>query len=151
MLKFFYTHPGEGASWPWWYGSGIYNNMWWSLSVTCDRSVVFSGSSGFLHQHNWPPRHNWNIVEYYIWCGFRTISLAKSVTWYTEYLMYFFHCEETRPPVSIFTYIDAMLLNLDAPVPQQTKRTFVNLSVFKNIIKFQNFQKISKFQKFQKN
>jgi hypothetical protein len=61
--------------------------------------------------------------------------------------------------VSIFKYIDAMLLNLDpdisvpdrvytppvvnnmaeAPVPQQTKRKFVNLSVFKNFIKFQNF------------
>jgi hypothetical protein len=28
----------------------VYNIMWKSLSVTCDRSVVFSGSSGFLHQ-----------------------------------------------------------------------------------------------------
>ena len=26
-------------------------------------SVVFSGSSGFLHQYNWSPRYNWNIVE----------------------------------------------------------------------------------------
>jgi hypothetical protein len=33
------------------------------LSVTCDRSVVFSRYSGFLHQWNWPPRYNWNIVE----------------------------------------------------------------------------------------
>jgi hypothetical protein len=33
------------------------------LSLTCDRSVVFSGFSGFLHQSNWPPRNNWNIVE----------------------------------------------------------------------------------------
>jgi hypothetical protein len=33
------------------------------LSVTCDRSVVFSGYSGFLHQENWPSRYNWNIVE----------------------------------------------------------------------------------------
>jgi hypothetical protein len=58
--------------------------------------------------------------------------------------------------VSIFKYIDAMLLNLDpdivrsgprlhsvdnmaeVPVPQQTKKKFVNLSVFKNFIKFQN-------------
>jgi hypothetical protein len=40
---------------------------------------------------------------------------------------------------------DAMLLNLEAPVPQQTKIKFVNLSVFKNFIKFQIFQKISKF------
>jgi len=31
--------------------------------VTCDRSVVFSGYSSFLHQKNWLPRYNWNIVE----------------------------------------------------------------------------------------
>ena len=34
-----------------------------SLSMTCDNSVVFSRYSGFLHQKNWPPRYNWNIVE----------------------------------------------------------------------------------------
>ena len=96
------------------------------------------------------PRKKSIIDKYYIWCGFRTISLAKSVTWYTEYLMYFFHCEETRLLVSIFTYIDAMLLNLEAPVPQQTKRKFVDLSVLKNFIKFQIFQKISKFKNFNK-
>jgi len=28
----------------------VYNIMWYSLSMTCDRSVVFSGSSGFLQQ-----------------------------------------------------------------------------------------------------
>jgi hypothetical protein len=46
--------------------------------------------------------------------------------------------EETRLLVSIFTYryIDAMLLNLEAPVPQQTKRKNFNLSVLKNFIKF---------------
>ena len=81
------------------------------------------------------------LYIYYIWCDFRTISLAKSVTWYTEYFMYFFHCEETRPLVSIFTYIDAMLLNLEVQVPQQMKRKFVNLSVLKV---FQQFHKISK-------
>ena len=31
--------------------------------VTYDRSVVFSGYSGFLNQSNWPPRYYWNIVE----------------------------------------------------------------------------------------
>jgi hypothetical protein len=31
--------------------------------VTCDRFLVFSGYSGFLHQWNWQPRYNWNIVE----------------------------------------------------------------------------------------
>jgi hypothetical protein len=30
------------------------------LSVTCGRSVVYSG---FLHQQNWSPQYNWNIVE----------------------------------------------------------------------------------------
>ena len=33
------------------------------MSVICDRSVVFSGSSGFLHQLNWSSRHSWTIVE----------------------------------------------------------------------------------------
>jgi hypothetical protein len=28
----------------------VYNIMWYNLSLTCDRSVVFSGSSGFLRQ-----------------------------------------------------------------------------------------------------
>jgi hypothetical protein len=26
-------------------------------------SMVFSGHSGFLHQLNWRPRYNWNVVE----------------------------------------------------------------------------------------
>jgi hypothetical protein len=30
-----------------------YNNMWSSLSLTCGRSVFFSGYCGFLHQENW--------------------------------------------------------------------------------------------------
>ena len=40
-----------------------YNIMWWSLSVTCGRSVDFSWYSGFLHQWNWPLRYSWNVVE----------------------------------------------------------------------------------------
>ena len=39
------------------------NFLWKSLSVTCSRSVVFSGYSGFLHQQNWPPQYNWIILE----------------------------------------------------------------------------------------
>jgi hypothetical protein len=35
-----------------------------------------------------------------------------------------------------------MLLNLEAPVPQQTKRKFVNLSVIKNFIRFKIFKNI---------
>ena len=33
------------------------------MSVTCGGSVVFSEYFGFLHQYNWPPRYNWNIIE----------------------------------------------------------------------------------------
>jgi hypothetical protein len=39
------------------------NFMWSSLSVTCDRSVVFSRYSGFLHQSNRLPWYSLNIVE----------------------------------------------------------------------------------------
>ena len=70
-----YIGQYKGPSWSWSYSSWIYNylwnqglsplklwvltpfmarctrnNMWWSLSVTCDRSVVFAGYSDFLHQ-----------------------------------------------------------------------------------------------------
>jgi hypothetical protein len=41
----------------------VYNIMCESLSATCDKSIVFSGSSGFFHPKNWAPRYNWNIVE----------------------------------------------------------------------------------------
>ena len=40
-----------------------YKSNAWVWRMTCDRSVVFSRSSGFLHQYNWPPRYSWNIVE----------------------------------------------------------------------------------------
>ena len=33
------------------------------MSVTYDRSVVFTGYSGFLHQYNWLTRNSCNIVE----------------------------------------------------------------------------------------
>jgi hypothetical protein len=35
-----------------------YNIMWWSLSMTCGRSVVFSEHSDFLHQYNSSLRYN---------------------------------------------------------------------------------------------
>jgi hypothetical protein len=41
---------------------------------------------------------------------------------YIEYLMYFFHCQETRRLVSIFKYIDAMLLNLDPDIVRSGPR-----------------------------
>ena len=39
---------------------------WWGVLDTtlCDDALVlFSGYFSFLHQLNWPPRYNWNIVE----------------------------------------------------------------------------------------
>ena len=39
------------------------NIISFSLSVTCGRGVVFSGYFCFLHQENWPPLYNWNIVD----------------------------------------------------------------------------------------
>ena len=85
----FGSYFSEGPSWSWSCGSWIYNFlcnqwlsplklwariphmarciryniMWYILSVTWDRSVFFSVYSCFLHQWNWPPRYNWNIVE----------------------------------------------------------------------------------------
>ena len=37
-----------------------YSFMWSSFSVTCCRSLIFSG---FLHQKPWSPWYNWKIVE----------------------------------------------------------------------------------------
>jgi hypothetical protein len=36
-----------------------YNIMWWSLTTTCHRSVVFSINKTYIV----PPLYNWNIVE----------------------------------------------------------------------------------------
>ena len=88
-VKFYDFKVQRGPSWSWSYDSLIYNYlcnqcrspltlwvwipfmgrctryniMWYSLSVTYDRLVVFSWYCGFLHQWNWPPRYSWNIIE----------------------------------------------------------------------------------------
>ena len=41
---------------PYLYTFSLYENP-------CDRSVILSGHSSFIHQENSPPRYNWNIVE----------------------------------------------------------------------------------------
>ena len=100
------TVLSRGLSWSWSYGGGFYNYLcnqcltplklwvrttfmarstrynitWYGFSVTCDRSVVFSGYSGFFHQLNWPPRYNWNIVS---------IGLC---TWKCSYTAYGIFC-----------------------------------------------------------
>jgi hypothetical protein len=59
----------------------VYNIIWSSLSVTCDRSMVFSGSSGFLHQYNWSPWNNWNIIE----SGIKHHQTNKQQTYFQLY------------------------------------------------------------------
>jgi hypothetical protein len=102
IFKYIYFTTFWGKSWPWSYGSWIYNYLYnqclsplmWvriairarcttlcdKVSVTCDRLVVFSGSYGFLHQSNWPPRYNWNIVN----MALNTITLLYP-TWFINY------------------------------------------------------------------
>ena len=57
--------------------------------------------------------------------------------------MYFFNCEETRPVVSIFTYIDAMLLNLE----RQFLSKFISIEKFHKISNFSRKFKILKLKK----
>jgi hypothetical protein len=103
------THS-ERLSWPWSYGSWIYNTtvqsvpitthvvssdldqgevysiMWKSLSVTCNRSVLSSGSSGFLHELSWQ-RHQTNNNNK------NRISMNRGISWEWTvfiYWLYFF-------------------------------------------------------------
>ena len=102
-----------GQSWSWSYGSWIYNylcnqclsplKLWVriplvysiqhyviSVSVTCNRLLVFSGCSCFLHQENWPPRYSWNIAE----SGIKQHSLTPEISTfgYTAFFCYNIFC-----------------------------------------------------------
>ena len=59
--------------------------------------VFFSGFSGFLHQQNWPPRCNWNIVE----SGFKHHNPNPNTnpinSWYKYFAIY--HALKTREGV----------------------------------------------------
>jgi hypothetical protein len=48
------------------------------LSVTCDRSVFFTGYSDFLHQENWPPQY---ISAILLKVAINTIIQIKSNGW----------------------------------------------------------------------
>jgi hypothetical protein len=41
----------------------VYSIQHYVIQFDSDRFVVFSGYSGVLHQLNWRPRYNWNIIE----------------------------------------------------------------------------------------
>ena len=66
--------------------------------VTCDRSVVFSGSSGFLHQKTWSPRYNWNIVK----SGIKLHQTNKHI--YCRQIQAFFAVLQSNPAMMIFIY-----------------------------------------------
>ena len=57
-----------------------YNILLQSLSVTCDRSVVFSGYSGFLNQYNRLPRHD--ITELLLVVALNSINLFSLLSIY---------------------------------------------------------------------
>jgi hypothetical protein len=54
----------------------LYNIMWESLSVTCDRSVAFSHHSCFLHQIN----HDIPVTEILLRVALNTITLIPKET-----------------------------------------------------------------------
>jgi len=41
----------------------LYNIIWYSLSVTCSWSGVFSRYSRFLHEKIWHPQYKWSQIE----------------------------------------------------------------------------------------
>jgi hypothetical protein len=56
------------------------------------RSVVFFGSSSFLHQKNWPPRYNWNIVESGVKHHQTNKHISETVR-STKYLLWYYRFE----------------------------------------------------------
>jgi hypothetical protein len=77
-----------------------------------DRSVVFSGSSGVIHENIWPPRYNWHIVER----GFKHhkakqklnyLCLLQAGTWIFNVTSYVFFCS-----ILIFWLIWIEFLNI---------------------------------------
>ena len=113
-----------------------YNIIWLSLSMTCCRLVVFSGYSGFLHQKNWPPRYNWNIVErdvkhhkpnpkrkvnrylfkvslhklLHSWCSWYTIQNARKM-WYNEDNWYYVNSPVSSLLISWHAHMNILQLN----------------------------------------
>jgi hypothetical protein len=45
--------------------SDVYSIQYYVIKFVSDLRQVggFLGYSGFLHQQNWPPRYNWNVIE----------------------------------------------------------------------------------------
>ena len=67
----------------------VYNIMWKSLSVTCDRTVVFSGSSGLLHQKNKTNRHD--ITEILLKVALNTFKQTNESCLWEDHLTK--HCD----------------------------------------------------------
>ena len=124
-----YIELTEGPSWSWLYGSWIYNYlcnqclsqliplmakytlyniMWYSLSVTCGRSVFFLGISGNLHfqqyfnyivaasfigggnQSTWrkPPTCRKSPTNFITWCyiEYSSLCICLFVGWSIRYI-----------------------------------------------------------------
>jgi hypothetical protein len=108
MHQVYISNIVVGPSWLWSYGSWIYNY----ICTQCLSPLTFSSNpvhgevysiqhyvikfvrnSGFLHQYNWPPWYNWNIVESDIkhhkqnpitvvtWCNGECACLQCSRSW----------------------------------------------------------------------
>ena len=110
------------------------------MSVTYDRSVVFSG---FLHQWNWPPRYNWNIVE----CAIKqyinhkikppsvlTRTVSDLTEWYPR-LQYhdvqtleYRYISKERVWSNYFTYIVLEKSKLNGP--SQMKYSYLTMEIF---------------------
>jgi hypothetical protein len=104
-----------------------FNIMWSRLSVTCDRSVVFSGSSGFLNT----PFTNWsciNTLVHTFWVGFMVFNATfKSISvilWQSVLLVEEFGepVENHRPAAS---HWQTSSTNVASSTPRLKKKTEV--------------------------
>jgi hypothetical protein len=97
-----------------------YNNTWYSLSVTCDRSVVFSGYSGLIHKKT--DCHD--IAEILLKVALNTINLnqtRKSLNVVLRDGLCFILNDKRRFVPSKWPWIDVFACDLLCYVEQQQK------------------------------
>ena len=88
------------------------------VSVTCDRSVVFSWYSGFPDQYNWPPRYNWNSVESSV--KHNKPNQTKPIT--NSDCQQFRQCQERK---NNYTLPQIIKRNADHDIPRWKSRSYV--------------------------
>jgi hypothetical protein len=106
-----------------------YKSNAWVWRMTCDRSVVFSRSSGFLHQCNWPPRYSWNIVENDV--KHHQTSKQTHIYIYIYHAMTAFTDQYILPniffDISVISWRSVLLVE-ETGVPGENHRPVANLS-----------------------